>query len=379
MKNNNLLTTAMISILLSACGGGENSTPSDPLDSAFFEFLPLSAPESEEMIIQTGTCMLMQNGNSDAVVPTCEGGILIGATIVRSIENPDFVDIPDEFVFTEYSPTTGIVDQEFLEQTRECSIQINRAEDSPPLDCSTQEVSRTFPNPAFIVPRPPFSGTIGLDPNIITSSDQTTFVSSSFVGVGSRMVFDRRVNSFITIDAFLFNSLYDDGRMVEVQVNPEFGSPEEAQIESNLYSEIIGRLPSVLLNDLETVWIHRGIELFGGGNNNILIHTDQAVIYTNDGVLEETLVHEASHTSLDASHASASGWLSAQTEDNTFISTYARDNPIREDIAETFLVYLAIRYRSDRIPALLEQTILETVPNRIDYFDAQAFNVHPIQ
>ena len=226
---------------------------------------------------------------------------------------------------------------------------------------------------------PPFSGTIFLNQNIITNNDPTTFVSTSFEGTGSRLMFDRRVDAFITLDAYLFNATYDDGRIIEIQVNPEFGSSSAAQTEADLYSEVIGRLPTVLLKDVATVSIHKGVKPFGGGNNNILIHTGQADLYADSGILEETLVHEASHTSLDASHASASGWISAQNEDNSFISTYARDNSAREDIAETFLVYLAIRYRSDRLSASLEQTILETVPNRIDYFDVQAFNMHPVQ
>ena len=234
-------------------------------------------------------------------------------------------------------------------------------------------------NPGFVSPPPPFAGTIFLSPDIITNSDTTTFVSSTYAGTGSRLMFDRRVNSFITLNAFLFNSEYDDGRIIEIQVNPEFGNSATAQVEANLYSEVIGRLPAVLLRDVQTVWIHRGIELFGGGNNNLLIHTGRAAIYSQDGVLEEVLVHEATHTSLDAYHKSKMGWFDAQTNDATFISTYARDNPDREDIAETFLPYLAIRYKSDRISESLEQTILETVPNRIKYFDAQNFDVSPIQ
>ena len=48
---------------------------------------------------------------------------------------------------------------------------------------------------------------------------------------------------------------------------------------------------------------------------NLLIHTGQADRYAADGILEETLVHEAAHTSLDAAHASALDWLAAQTDD----------------------------------------------------------------
>ena len=48
---------------------------------------------------------------------------------------------------------------------------------------------------------------------------------------------------------------------------------------------------------------------------------------------------------------------------------YARDYPDREDIAETFPMYYALRYKTSRISQDLLQTIENTVPNRISYFD----------
>jgi hypothetical protein len=231
---------------------------------------------------------------------------------------------------------------------------------------------------APVVVEPPFSGTIFIDPDIITSSDPTTFQSLTPAGQGSRTMFDRRVNAWITVEAFLFNASFDDGLSAEIQVNPEFGTADAAEAEASKYAPVIGRLPTVLRSKVETVWIHMGTEPFGGGNNNLLIHIGQADQYETSGILEETLVHEASHTSLDPDHASAAGWLAAQAADGTFISTYARDFPQREDIAESFLPYLAVRYRSDRISASLAQTILNTIPTRIAYFDSQAFDMHPI-
>jgi len=228
-------------------------------------------------------------------------------------------------------------------------------------------------------PAPPFSGTIFLDPDIITDSDRTTFVGLSYIGQDSRRMFDRRVNGWIAVTPFLFNSTYDDNLSIEIQVNPEFQNPDAAEIEAAKFAAIIGRLPTSLRKDVETVWIHKGIKPFGGGNNNLLIHTGQATLYENDGILEETFVHEASHTSLDAEHSNSLGWISAQESDGHFISNYARDNPTREDIAESFLLYMAIRYRSDRITKSLEKTILKTIPKRIDYFDDQNLKMHPIE
>lgn len=225
---------------------------------------------------------------------------------------------------------------------------------------------------------PPFSGTIFLDPDIITSSDPTSFQSVVPSGRGSRTMFDRRVNNWITVNAYLFDASFDDGLTAEIQVNPEFGSSSAALAEAEKYGQFIGQLPTVLRTDVETVWIHKGTQPFGGGNNNLLIHIGQADLYTNDGILEETLVHEASHTSLDATHADAPGWRAAQAADAQFISTYARDNSSREDIAESFLLYLAVRFRSDRISQSLKETIMKTIPNRIAYFDKQEFDMYPI-
>ena len=170
-------------------------------------------------------------------------------------------------------------------------------------------------------------------------------------------MFDRRVDDDVECEAYLFDATFDDGLTAEIQVNPEFGSEAAAQAEADKYGDVIGRLPTVLRADVETVTIHKGTRPFGGGNDNLLIHTGQSARYEADGILEETLVHEASHTSLDDAHAEAAGWLDAQRADAEFISNYARDNPIREDVAESFLPYLAIRYRADRIDGELADTL----------------------
>ena len=225
---------------------------------------------------------------------------------------------------------------------------------------------------------PPFWGTIFIDPDIITASDPTAFTHMTSGGQGMRVVYDRRVTNWVTINAYLFNGFFNDGLRTEVQVNPEFGSATAASVEANKYLVAVGRLPTALRKDVAALWIHQGVEPFGGGNNSILIHTGQGEQYIADGILEETLVHEGSHTSVDAAHASAAGWIAAQNADPEFISVYARDNPTREDIAETLLTWLAVRYRPDRITTDMANTIMSSVPNRIAYFDRQYFDMHPI-
>jgi hypothetical protein len=192
-------------------------------------------------------------------------------------------------------------------------------------------------------------------------------------------MFDRRANAFIQLTPYLFTATFDDGLSAEVQVNPEFATADSAQAEAIKYATVIGRLPRALRIDVRTVWIHKGVQPFGGGNNNLLIHVGQADQYVAAGILEETLVHEAAHTSLDAAHANSAGWRAAQAADPTFISTYARDFPQREDIAESIVPWLAVRYRESRIPASLANAIRGAIPNRLAYFDGLSLEMLPVR
>ena len=228
---------------------------------------------------------------------------------------------------------------------------------------------------------PPFQGTVFIDPDVITPSDPSSLFDVAYGGRGERRMFDRRPSDWVVLNAYLFNARFDDGLSSEIQVNPEFGSVLAAEVAAYKYARMIGQLPTVLRNDVETVWIHKGEQLWGGGNDNILIHVDQ---YVHDPFFrdfeEEVLIHESGHTSLDAEHARAPDWLAAQMADGGFISTYARDNPTHEDIAESILPWLAVRYRSDRISGADEQKILNTMPNRLAYFDREIVNrdMYPI-
>ena len=94
--------------------------------------------------------------------------------------------------------------------------------------------------------------------------------------------------------------------------------------------------------------------------------------------LDRNRIHEATHTSLDAAHAAAKKWVTAQGADDAFISTYARDYPDREDLAESFLLYMALRHRSDRISETLSNTIARTIPNRIAYLNGLDLEMNPI-
>ena len=192
-------------------------------------------------------------------------------------------------------------------------------------------------------------------------------------------MFDRRLDVFVAVDAYLFDAGFDGGALVEVQVNPEFGDVADAERQAAFYARAVGQLPAGLRTRVETVWIHRGDVPFGGGNDNILIHVGRAAEYLRRGVLEEILMHEAAHTSLDSAHAAADTWVNAQTADGRFISDYAREHPRREDVAESFGPFFAVRHRGERISRGMTRTIEATMPNRIEFFDGLDLDMHPLR
>jgi len=239
-----------------------------------------------------------------------------------------------------------------------------------------------------------WSGTaVSLDfKNVIKDVDPTLFKTLTDAGQGSPIMFDRRTNSFNLVEnAHLFNTDYSDGLKIQVQVNPEFNQ-NVARNYAEQYAKVIGKLPTALRCDVRTVWIHGGDKLFGGGNNSLLIHVIRGDNYIKDGNLEEILIHEASHTSLDSYIYDPKSkdkwkdkWKEAQEKDNKYISTYAAiedENNIkggREDIAESFLAYFAVTYRidKDRISKDTYEKVIKTIPNRIKFFDSLNLDMYP--
>ena len=224
---------------------------------------------------------------------------------------------------------------------------------------------------------PPYSGTVWVTPDILGSSDPSSFGNVISKGRGIRDIFDRRVSAWITVDAYLFEVLFGD-RVVEFQINPEFGSEEAAREQIDTFAPAIGRLPSVLISELREVEVNAGAGLFGGNswNRSLLIHADDPA--TKDalsrGFLEEVFLHEGAHAALDHLGAVAE-WRVAQRADDAFISEYARDFPSREDIAESFLPYYAVRQRPERLTAMQRCIMSTATPNRLAFFDDQQFDL----
>ena len=221
---------------------------------------------------------------------------------------------------------------------------------------------------------PPFSGTVFF-PDILRPSDPTNLEGVTYTGRGDRLIYDRRVEEWTTVDAFLFAVRIHEQEL-EFQVNPEFGSVDAARAEVDTYAPALGRLPAFMLSRARKVQVNAGDEPFGGNwrDRSFLIHTDRGRSYIDRGIIEEVFFHEAAHVSLDGDHGAAPGWLAAQQADGgVFISAYARDFPAREDVAESILPYFAVRERPERLSPADRSAVLNAIPNRLAYFDRQGF------
>ncbi len=150
---------------------------------------------------------------------------------------------------------------------------------------------------------------------------------SAYRGQEMRTMFDRQTSGWIEANAFIFDAVFDDGLKAEVQVNPDFGSPEAAEREVAKYLQVIGKLPTYLRKMMKSVWIRRSAQRSGGGNGIFLIHTNQALEYERSDVLKEILFPDATHTSIDSIYSTMRRWLKAQKKDGAYISYCAQDKP----------------------------------------------------
>ena len=233
------------------------------------------------------------------------------------------------------------------------------------------------------------SGTAFFDADIVIATDRSTYEEIRFVGRETRYVFDRRVGDDDSResgmyhdqhDTYVFDASYEDlpgfealGRslgVVEVLVNPEFGMDEAEQLAEH-YARLLGQLPAMLRSGVDELVIHDGDNAWGGGAKYIVIHKDH--LLEDAEFVEEILMHETVHSVLDffAETYRDPRWREAAMEDGGFASEYAEDHPSREDVAESYVAWFAVRYRSDRMTPALTSWIESAISQRLEYFDAR--------
>ena len=72
-----------------------------------------------------------------------------------------------------------------------------------------------------------------------------------------------------------------------------------------------------------------GCNAWGGGDGTIIYCAGVALSDINEGVIEETFLHEGAHVNLDSEIYNLTEWKCARDSDKHYISTYAKEHPLR--------------------------------------------------
>lgn len=212
-----------------------------------------------------------------------------------------------------------------------------------------------------------------------------------FVGNDCREIFDRRINDFVTVNAYIYFATSADEIRTEFWVHDDFIEQDAAVREVFKYGYAFGRLPAFLRIGVKAIVIVNGtiadeeetfideVDSFGSYSQNILIHTGIGEQYLAEGILEEALTYEAIHVTIDPYISRTEWYVDAILRDNNrYVTEYAATNPLREDVAETILLWLAVRFRTDRLSTFDYDYIVNTIPNRLDFLNNQRYDVYPL-
>jgi hypothetical protein len=226
----------------------------------------------------------------------------------------------------------------------------------------------------------PYRSTIYEFGALYSLEDPTLYLYTVYTGRQTRNVYDRRIDAFVNLEGYLFNAHYRGGKVIEVFVNDEFDSLPVATRVAEFYPRTLGLLPYLFIDNIDRMWIHLGQAELGGTNNTLLIHTDRAGDYAKLQILEEVMLHEAAHSALDWAYGGLvdeDAWRSAQAKDPGFISEYAKEFPLREDVADSIIAYFAARVKPERFDAAIVELIERQIPNRLDVLSQFAYNQVP--
>ena len=176
---------------------------------------------------------------------------------------------------------------------------------------------------------------------------------------------------------YLFDAKFSDDTTIEVRIDPAIETAEAQSEIAEKYLKMVGQLPGFLRRGIKTFSIFVTDDTlvpdrpaFAMGSHVVLYsHTFEQG--SRESYVEELIFHEAVHATLDDFHKNNSQWLAAQQNDGQFISPYAKEVPL-EDFAESYSMYYVSRITDPQLPRSIVTTILSTIPNRIQYFDAYA-------
>lgn len=221
--------------------------------------------------------------------------------------------------------------------------------------------------------------------DVIVPGDPSAFQTIQQGSDRSVLMWDRDANNnagaWINPLSYVYALTYDDSIESEIRIRKVDFNQTEADELAQTYAQLMGQLPAFLRAGVDSINILASDALFGG---NSFLHSIEITIgatselYQQTGNLEEIILHEGTHAALDHLYTENSDWSAAQSLDSHYVSQYAADYPTREDIAETVVPYLGLRYHNSRIDASNQQSLNSGISHRMALLDSLGLDPYPM-
>ncbi|MEK7487516.1 MAG: hypothetical protein AABZ60_24570 [Planctomycetota bacterium] len=223
------------------------------------------------------------------------------------------------------------------------------------------------------------SSVVGTEFDYILETDPSTFLCLEYKGQGLREMPDKSSSDPLIQQAFIFVSYFEDGTSIDMALDFDFQSEEEARKEALRYTSRLGKLPTVLRDGVKRMVIHKSEKDTTAFSDNglIILYSYNATKRISTHDLEETIFHESVHAAWDHLYRESSAWLSAQQSDQEFVTHYAKKNPT-EDLAESALFAYTLLHYPGRIPLADATKIQQMIPARIAFIKTLLPSDQPI-
>lgn len=231
---------------------------------------------------------------------------------------------------------------------------------------------------AACLEEPPYSGTVYIDSEWITPADSSSYLGKSYQGVTNFTWYDWSSREWIISDAYTYQLTFSEGVTVRASVHIDFAKEPTSLLDD--WGRLLGQTPTRLLSRLGEFQVvpdsgQSGTNLQANGwtdPTHIVLYGDDPVGYYEyelaTGWVEEIILHELGHAAFQPQHQSPE-WVAAQNSDPCFISTYAASNSQQEDVSETLMPYLMLRFMPDRVDASDASKIRHCIGERSQVLD----------
>mmetsp|Transcript_20320 Transcript_20320/g.46100 ORF Transcript_20320/g.46100 Transcript_20320/m.46100 type:complete len:320 (-) Transcript_20320:419-1378(-) len=222
---------------------------------------------------------------------------------------------------------------------------------------------------------PPYWGTVYIDRSVLTQKDPNAArrLNVVFDGKQCRKIWHSHEGKWINVKGtYLFRKKFKDKKKIWIWVDSKYESKRKAYEVARKIVQTLGVLPEFLRKGINVVAILKdGISAHADSTAGVITY-DYSTFDVDGGDskkswVEETWLHEAGHTSVDEYVYDTDSWNAAVRNDPTYISTYARDNPNSEDVAESLGAWYALK--SGRLDDDDIRKINVAIPNRLALFD----------